>query len=203
MRRRAFVIGALSAGAVSLGVLALTRQRRSEAEQAAEAAIAADVLGAAVQVERCNGRNAIGVGLLGEYFARAGFQGEMLVSRVDPTVDFDADLNWPADSQPKQARSVRWRGWIKPPLQGVYRFHGGGVSDARIEVAGVKLAGAGAAPDAHIEMVAGRFYEILFEVPALPTDGSRVRLEWTVPHGARYLVPRPLLFLPTESVKQT
>ena len=29
--------------------------------------------------------------------------------------------------------------------------------------------------------------------------GKDPRLEWTAPHGARFLVPRALLYLPTET----
>jgi hypothetical protein len=52
-----------------------------------------------------------------------------------------------------------------------------------------------------VEMSAGRFYPVLIELKGLNPAAAqqRVRLEWTAPHGARYLIPRALLHQPTET----
>lgn len=159
----------------------------------------ADLLSAEQRANLCTSANAVGVGLRGEYFAGEAGQGEPLLMRVDSPVDFDASLDWPAHLADRRPQSARWSGWIKPPLTGAYRFH----ADApglRISVAKQVVAGQGAVPNAPIELTAGRFYPILMELSDVGPGMGRVRLEWTAPHGARYLVPRSLLFLPTESV---
>jgi hypothetical protein len=134
-----------------------------------------------------------GVGLRGEYFSQPAMQGEPLLSRVDTTVEFDASLDWPADKIASRPRAARWQGWVKAPLSGRYRFHGG--PHARITVSGLPMAGPLAAADAGLDMSAGSFYPIVMEADL--GNASAVRLEWTAPHGMRYVIPRALLFLPT------
>ena len=60
------------------------------------------------------------------------------------------------------------------------------------------LSGPDAARD--VELAAGRFYPILVELGRIAAADERIRLEWTAPHGARFLVPRALLYLPTEGL---
>lgn len=162
---------------------------RARADLAAEAAL----LGPSAL--RCNPRNLGGVGLRGEYFAQAGAKGAVLLSRVDSTVEFDASIDWPADRAGTRPRWARWQGWVKVPVTGRYRFHGGPA--ATISVAGLPMAGGAAAADASLDMTAGRFYPIVMEADLRGATG--VRLEWTAPHGLRYVIPRALLFLPTAS----
>ncbi|MBC7958098.1 MAG: hypothetical protein H7Y33_19780 [Cytophagales bacterium] len=142
---------------------------------------------------RCSGRNMGGVGLKGDYFAHVAMQGEPLLSRVDGTVEFDASFDWPIEKLPSRPRAARWQGWVKVPLSGRYRFHGG--PSAAITVSALPMAGPLAAPDATLDMAAGSFYPIVMEVDL--TNATHVRLEWTAPHGLRYVIPRALLFLPT------
>jgi hypothetical protein len=142
---------------------------------------------------RCSNRNSTGVGLKGEYFAQRAIRGELLLSRIDSTVEFGQSLDWPADRAAGRPQSARWRGWIKAPLSGHYRFHG--EPSARIKVGGLPMAGPAASPDASLEMVAGSLYPIVMEIDSF--DAQRVSLEWTAPHGVRYVIPRALLFLPT------
>ena len=98
------------------------------------------------RADLCGAGNAVGVGLKGEYYADTAFKGPVVLSRVDPLIDFDSRFEWPADL-PAAPRSVRWSGWIKPPLAGRYRFH----ADApglKVSVANRQVAGAGAPDDA-------------------------------------------------------
>lgn len=142
----------------------------------------------------CSGSNTSGVGLRGEYFANEQCQGPVLLARVDGPVDFDRSLDWPAERQRELPRSVRWSGWVKPPLSGSYRFHAN-ASGARITVAKQVVSGEGAGSDAKVELAAGRYHPITLEVPRL--GDNPLRLEWTAPHGSRFIVPRALLYLPT------
>jgi hypothetical protein len=155
------------------------------------------------QSEVCSSRNAQGVGLRGEYFSKADFRGKLLLSRVDSTVDFSKDLEWPSGLATSRPQSVRWAGWIRPPLSGAYGFHTS-ISNARVIVGKDIVVDAGAAAVKNIELAAGRYYQVVIEAPnleALNYDGL-IRFEWTAPHGMRYVVPRALMFQPTEQVQK-
>jgi hypothetical protein len=155
---------------------------------------------AARQNDLCSAANATGTGLRGEYFARTIGKGAPVLVRVDATIDFDSSFEWPKQGMVQRPGAARWTGWVKPPVSGRYRFH----LDqplARVQVSRQVLAGEGATPDSAIELEAGRFYPVVLEVERLEGISGRLRFEWTAPHGARYLVPRALLFTPSETVK--
>ena len=146
----------------------------------------------------CTSRNLPGVGLRGEYFAEPGAKGKVLLSRMDLQVDFDASLLWPAELKTRP-KSVRWTGWIRVPLGGLYSFHLPEGQAGEIQVANdVALTAAGQSKK--IELVSGRFTPVTITVPRLAAD-KPVKLEWTAPHGLRFTVPRGLLYPPTDQVK--
>jgi hypothetical protein len=183
--RRAFLAGSAAV---------LVRRDGSDATPAPAHDLAAlEARQAAARAELCSGANAAGVGLRGEYFAAERCAGAPVVVRLDGAIDFDGSFDLPGPAP----RSVRWSGWVRPPLSGHYRFHAG-PADARIVVARQPLGGPDAAPG--VELSAGRFYPILVELDRVALANARVRLEWTAPHGARFLVPRALLYLPTEGL---
>jgi len=191
--RRAFFALAAAAGAAVVvrrdgvrGVVSPTNGlAAAEARQAAE------------RMAMCSAANAAGVGLRGEYFARERCAGAPLLVRLDGAIDFDTSFDMPAEGTQRRPRSARWSGWVKPPITGHYRFHAG-TPDARIVVARQALTGPDAAAD--VELSAGRFYPIVVELDRIAAADERIRLEWTAPHGARFLVPRALLYLPTEGL---
>ena len=154
---------------------------------------------AARRAELCSTSNAVGTGLRGEYFAGELGRGDPLLVRTDATIDFDRSLEWPVQGGLRQPASARWTGWVKPPISGRYRFHADQPA-ARLVVARQVMVGEGAGADASIELASGRFYPVTLEMKRLGGMQDRLRLEWTAPHGARYLVPRALLFMPTETV---
>lgn len=147
----------------------------------------------------CTSRNLPGVGLRGEYFAEPNAKGKVLLSRLDLQVDFDSNLLWPATLQKTKPKSVRWTGWIRVPLGGVYTFHLPEGQAGEVQIANaVALTAAGQSNK--IELTAGRFTPVAITVPRLAAD-IPVKLEWTAPHGLRYTVPRGLLYPPTDQVK--
>lgn len=159
----------------------------------------AELQRAAQRGELCSTKNAVGTGLRGEYFARDTGRGEVLLARTDGTVDFDRTFEWPAQPAGPRPESARWSGWIKPSIAGRYSFHAEQAA-ASLVVARQTLLGEGAAAGASIELAAGRFYPITLQLDQIASMKGRLRLEWTAPHGARYLIPRALMFLPTERV---
>ncbi|MFT3812136.1 MAG: PA14 domain-containing protein [Acidovorax sp.] len=161
--------------------------------------MAMELLRAAERADLCTAANAKGVGLRGEYFSDTLMRGTPKLVRVDEVVDFDQSIRESSGPATPPISSVRWSGWIKAPLTGAYRFHAD-APNMRITVAKKIVAGVGAAPEQRFDMAAGRFYPIEIVVTQLTPSDARIRLEWTAPHGARYVVPRALLFLPTETV---
>jgi hypothetical protein len=160
--------------------------------------MAVELVRAAERADVCTAANAVGVGLRGEYFAEALLRGPTILVRVDDVVDFDSSVQWPTDIAERPV-SARWSGWIKPPLTGRYRFHAD-APNMRIVLARNVVAGIGAGPEASVDLAAGRFYPIEVTVSQISEPGTRIRLEWTTPYGARFLVPKALLHLPTETV---
>ena len=195
--RRAFL--SLLAGVGAGGALLLQRDGVASAATPTDQLAQAELEQAAQKAELCSSANAAGVGLRGEYFADERCRGTPMLVRLDGSIDFDASLDWPVERR-RRPRSVRWSGWVKPPLAGLYRFHAG-VADARVLVSQQVLAGPDAEPQADIELAAGRFYPISVELNRIAPDANGIRLEWTAPHGARFLVPRALLYLPTDGIE--
>jgi beta-glucosidase len=62
------------------------------------------------------------MGLKGEYFNNAEWQGKPVLTRVDRQVDFDWDAASPAEGIPADAFSVRWTGALAVPGPGRYVF---------------------------------------------------------------------------------
>jgi hypothetical protein len=131
-----------------------------------------------------------GTGLSGEFFSSEGLRGTRLAERLQ------TELEWPTGLA---ARSARWIGWLRAPLTGFYAFHAR-VPGVQITVAGRRVGGEGAAPQARVELAAGRFHPILIELPRIDPALKDLRLEWTAPHGARFAIPGRAMYPPTERV---
>lgn len=157
-----------------------------------------DLEPSAQRSELCSGANVVGVGLKAEYFAESGWRGAPVLSRTETSVDFMGLADLPEPLRATPPRAVRWSGWVKAPTNGVYRFHVQ-PGQARVTISRLDVQ-AGSAQTQGVDMVAGRFYPITVELDGLDEAVWPVRLEWTAPHGARYLIPRALLNLPTETV---
>jgi len=187
--------------AVTLGAGAVVRDAGAAAAADGTptgAAAAAEFKRAAQRAELCSASNVAGAGLRGEYFANARAHGSPVLTRVDGPIDFASDLEWPQELKKIRPVLVRWTGWVKPVVTGRYRFHAESKGSV-ITVARQVLAGKEAPPEAGIELAAGRYYPIGMEWIVSAGSSERARLEWTAPYGARFLVPRTLLYLPTET----
>ncbi|HTZ59400.1 MAG TPA: glycoside hydrolase family 3 C-terminal domain-containing protein [Acidobacteriaceae bacterium] len=80
------------------------------------------VAGFPVVVPRTVLRSGHEVGLKGQYFRNAQWQGQPVLTRVDKQVDFDWNAASPAEGIPANAFSVRWSGSIAVPGAGDYVF---------------------------------------------------------------------------------
>ena len=76
------------------------------------------VSGFPVTVPRTVLRTGSEVGLKGEYFNNAEWQGQPVLTRIDKQVDFDWAATSPSDAVPPAAFSVRWSGIHRGPGRG-------------------------------------------------------------------------------------
>ena len=144
----------------------------------------------------CSGKEAKAAGLRAEYFGQAEMAGAPLLVRQEGPLDEP----WPQMGQLVQQTpvSARWRGWIRAPMSGRYAFHAD-LPGAVIIVSGQKFADA----TDTVELSAGRFHPISVELGRIPSTAKTpapINLSWTTPHGARYPLPRAVLFPPSDTV---
>lgn len=190
----AFVLIAAGFGAVR--VLGHDVRERNARPSSSEL-MAAELARASERADVCSAANAVGVGLRGEYFSEVSLRGKAALVRIDSVINFIPSEEWSVGVG--RPASVRWSGWIKPPLSGQYLFHSTS-PNMRIFVARNLVAGGDSAADQRVDLAAGRFYPIEITVSEFGKSDTRISLEWTPPRGARYVIPKALLHLPTETV---
>lgn len=194
MPRRGFLLSL--AGLPSIAAILRADSILSSRWQTSEVLLPGELKYAKQRADLCGAGNAVGGGLRGEYFSAPGLVGAVLLSRIDRSIDFDAGLELPAEHA-GHVRSVRWTGWIKPPVAGHFQFHAD-APNLRVKVTQDWVAGEGALNEATTAMALGRFYPITVELSSInPSYQGRWRLEWTAPHGMRFVIPTALLFGPT------
>src|SRR5690606_23744186 len=77
-------------------------------------------------------------GLYGEYFGTTDFR-ELRTSRIDPVINFQWGTGTPAPGVSADSFSVRWTGWVVPPVSGVHAFYVTGDDGVRLRVNGALL----------------------------------------------------------------
>lgn len=185
------LLGSKARGVLNEHITAPAQANRGDRTDAGEASRLAAL---------CSSSNAIGVGLRGEYFAEANWVGRPSAIRTDATVEFESPHELSKASGLKGLESVRWTGWVKAHVTGRFKFDGGS-PDVRVFISNIALSDARTGSAAAIQLSAGKYYPVRIELGQISTSRYPIRLQWTTPYGAHYVVPRQLLFLPTDSVK--
>ncbi|HPG39135.1 MAG TPA: glycoside hydrolase family 3 C-terminal domain-containing protein [bacterium] len=124
-------------------------------------------------------------GLKAEYFNNREFQGDPLVTRIDPKVDFYWWETAPVEGLDDDNFSVRWSGEFVAPVTGTYAVGGEGFNGFRIFINDAPFCNFF---DIHhpsktyenIDLVAGQSYKIKVEYFEVSGDAS-MRLLWAVP----------------------
>lgn len=122
-----------------------------------------------------------GEGLLGAYYANAGFLGEPK-TRADEAVDFAWNDQMPDSYITTVQYSVRWTGALCPEVTGVYLLRLKWSGSAPCEKPVVTLDGREIGQEAAVPLEAGRQYPIVIEYRKAAENPS-IRLEWAVPAG--------------------
>jgi len=124
-------------------------------------------------------------GLKAEYFNNTKLEGKPHLSRVDSILDFNWEDNSPAEGIGKDQFSVRWTGFITPPLTRKYTFYTASDDGVRLFINGKKViddwTDHGTTVDsAAVELIAGKPVEVKAEF--YENGGSAVMtLAWDLP----------------------
>ena len=136
-----------------------------------------------------------GDGLAASYFD--GTSGNV-VTRIDPSVDFDWDIDSPVEGIGSDHFSVRWEGYCEPVSDELYALKVVSDDGARLWLDGQLVIDAwsdrGASAD-HVKMnlKAGRKYPIKLEYYERTLEAV-VRLLWSTPHLAEQVIPQSQLY---------
>ncbi len=127
--------------------------------------------------------------------------GTPLLTRVDPTIDFDLGTGSPAaGTVPVDFYSVRWTGQVKAVYSETYTFYTNADDGIRLWVNGVQLVNnwADQAPtekSGAIALVAGQKYDIVVEYYE-KDGGALTQLKWSSASTPKTIVPQTQLYPP-------
>jgi hypothetical protein len=154
--------------------------------------------GSGAQNVTFTGKAGSGSGLQASYYASDDLSGPVVLSRVDPQIDFDWGGGAPDPSLPSTNFSVRWTGQIEALTTEQYTFYTTADDGIRLYVNDTLLVNDFVAQpttteSATINLVAGQKYDIRVEY-FQATGGDVAKLEWSSPTVARQFVPTLFLF---------
>ncbi|MBN1135306.1 MAG: glycoside hydrolase family 3 C-terminal domain-containing protein, partial [Anaerolineae bacterium] len=124
-------------------------------------------------------------GLKAEYYDNPRLEGEPRLTRIDPAVDWVWADTTPLTGQWGDSFSVRWTGFLTPPVSGVYRLGVNGHNGYRLVLDGELLAEhqgvhEPALTTRKVELEAGRLYPLRLEYVSWGLD-PQARLVWAPP----------------------
>ncbi len=125
-------------------------------------------------------------GVTGEYFANSKLQGEPAFTRIDKNINFYWEAGSPSAVLPDDNFSIRWTGYIVPPVSGTYHIGCWGMPTLTIWLEGEKIL-SHFSPDAAfhrekaVEMEAGKKYKFVYEYKNWHGDGD-AKFLWTKPN---------------------
>ncbi|MBN1905974.1 MAG: glycoside hydrolase family 3 C-terminal domain-containing protein [Deltaproteobacteria bacterium] len=126
-------------------------------------------------------------GLQAEYFNNDKMEGEPLVKRVDPTIDFTWWTSAPAEGLVYDRFSVRWSGYLVPPVSGEYAIGGEGYREFKVTLDDQLMGKWDAVHHPHLEyekvvLEAGKPYKLEVEYRQWETEYPTMKLFWDVPN---------------------
>jgi beta-glucosidase len=124
-------------------------------------------------------------GVTGEYFANAELKGEPVFVRTDSNIDFYWESESPGAILPDDNFSIRWTGYLCPPVTGTYALGCWGMPTLNVWLEGEKILAFNTEHHAfHKEkekyLEAGKKYKIVYEYKNWHGDGD-ARFLWSVP----------------------
>ena len=124
-------------------------------------------------------------GLSGAYFDNPSFEGGPAFCRVDPVVDFVWHGTTPVTGRLVDGFSVQWRGFLTPPVSGLYTLGARGFTAYKVMLDGATIAEYRGIHHSitqarAVELEAGRFYSIQLDYANRGPD-PQVQLLWARP----------------------
>lgn len=128
-------------------------------------------------------------GVTGEYFANAKLEGEPTFTRIDKNINFYWESGSPAPELPDDDFSVRWTGYLVPPVTGAYHLGCWGMPDLNIWLEGEKILSHrsehhGFHHEKEVRLEAGKKYKFVYEYKNNYGDGD-AKLLWAIPDSER------------------
>jgi len=139
----------------------------------------------------------VGVGLQGYYFNNKNFTGTV-VTRLDPTVDFNWGTGVPVAGIAADTFSVRWTGQVRAKVTGTHTFFTTSDDGVRLFVNNVQVINnwtdhSATENSGTIALTAGQLYDIRMEF--YENGGQAVAgLSWSAPGVAKEVIPRANLY---------
>ncbi len=124
-------------------------------------------------------------GVAGEYFANSKLEGKPAFTRIDKDINFYWESGSPAPGLDDDNFSVRWTGYIVPPVTGTYKIGCWGMPTLDIWFEGEKILSHNSEHHAFhhekaVEMEAGKKYKFVYEYKNWFGDGD-AKLLWAIP----------------------
>jgi len=143
-----------------------------------------------------------GTGLRGDYYTGQNFD-KLVLTRIDPKVDFPWRGEAPDDAVGSSDFSVRWTGDVSAQFTETYSFYTITDDGIRVWVNGRLIienwSHHGDTEDTGtIDLFAGKSYSIKIEY-FQAGSGSIAQLGWESPHTAKQLIPSDMLWLPVKA----
>ncbi len=140
-----------------------------------------------------------GNGLTGRYFANQTLAGNPVLTRIDPTVNFDWLRGSPGAGVPTDGFSVRWTGQVQPQFSETYTFYGLADDGVRIWVNNVQVVNrwnsASGETSGTIALSGGQKYSIRMETYE-KNKNAAARLSWSSPSRPKQVIPQNRLYTP-------
>jgi beta-glucosidase len=124
-------------------------------------------------------------GVYGEYFDNAKLEGKPVFSRVDDQINFYWESYSPSPKLPDDNFSIRWTGYLVPPVTGTYSIGSWGMPTLNIYLEGKMILSRNTEHCANhnekdFELQAGKRYKIVFEYKNWTGDAD-AKLLWSMP----------------------
>ncbi len=125
-------------------------------------------------------------GVVGEYFANSKLEGEPVFTRTDKNINFYWESGSPSSELTDDDFSVRWTGYLDPPVTGTYKIGCWGMPGLEIWFEGEKILSHnsehhGFHHEIAVEMEAGKKYKFVYEYKNWFGDGD-AKLLWSIPN---------------------
>ncbi len=125
-------------------------------------------------------------GLTGEYFSNTDFEGEPLFVKTEDKIDFYWEQGSPDPRMGDDNYSVRWTGYLVPPVSGTYQLGNWTMPGGKIYLDGEQIfkiinTHHAVYQEKSVDLEKGKRYKVVFEYSNFMGDGTATLL-WTLPH---------------------